>query len=73
MRTVAVMLKDPKWGPSLAKAADAGSKEGWCGGETALPQRLRLSLKALAKTKLLGADVISKIESCFCAEKVDQH
>ena len=71
MGTLDEMRKDPKWVLSLAKAADARSKEGWCRGQRGPPQRLRLSLKALAKTDALGAENVAKIEACFSAEKVD--
>lgn len=71
MGTLDEMRKDPKWVLSVAKAADARSKEGWCRGQRGPPQRLRLSLKALARTQALGADGVCKIESCFSAEKVD--
>lgn len=57
---------DAQWTSCLAKAAEGG----WCNEERGPPQRLRLWLKTLAKTKHLSVVTISQIECCFSAQKV---
>ena len=67
------MRTDPSWVVSLAKAADAGSLGSWCGVHRGLAQqRLKLSLRALSKNQALSAAMLSRIECCFCPEKVDR-
>lgn len=39
MTKMAEICQDPMWILSLAKAADAGSTEGWCGGQRGPPQK----------------------------------
>lgn len=70
MVKMAEICQEPKWVLSLAKAADKGSAEGWCGGQRGPPQRLRQWLKLLTKSKHLSAGTVSHIERYFSPQKV---